>query len=65
MKTQKKTFGNIFVEISKPWIDAREAREKNWAFLGDLQGKTAKKWLFLKVSNRRKVDFWPARILEI
>ena len=32
MKTQKKTFENIFLEISKPWIDAREAREKNGAF---------------------------------
>ena len=35
------------------------------AFLGVLQGKTAKKRLFLKVPNRQKVDFWPARILEI
>ena len=33
MKTQKKTFENIFLEISKPWIDAREAREKFWGFL--------------------------------
>ena len=32
MKTQKKTFDKIFLEISKPWIDAREAREKNWGF---------------------------------
>ena len=32
MKTQKKTFEKIFLEISKPWIDAREAREKNWGF---------------------------------
>ena len=33
MKTQKKTFENIFLEISKPWIDAREAREKILGFL--------------------------------
>ena len=32
MKTQKKTFEKIFLEISKPWIDAREAREKNLGF---------------------------------
>ena len=32
MKTQKKTFENIFLEISKPWIDAREAREKKLGF---------------------------------
>ena len=65
MKIQKKTFEKIFLEISKPWIDAREAREIFWIFLGDLQGEITKKWLFLKVSNRRKMNFWPARILEI
>ena len=46
MKTQKKTFEKNFLEISKPWIDAREAREKFWAVLGDLQGKITKNSYF-------------------
>ena len=71
-----KTFGQI-LKIWKPFF--KHLEEKFWkyenpekmrakkigAFLGVLQGKTAKKRLFLKVPNRQKVDFWPARILEI
>ena len=46
MKTQKKTFENIFLEISKPWIDAREAREKNLGFLRRFTRETAKNRVF-------------------
>ena len=65
MKTQKKLLKTYFWKYQNHGSMRAKRAKKNWAFLGDLQGKTAKKWLFLKVSNRRKVDFWPARILEI
>ena len=57
MKTLFQTFGGEILKIWKPWKNAREAREKNWAFLRVLQGKTTKNGYFLRFQIGKKWTF--------